>query len=43
MRTARGRTLVDAIWPEPLAAKVPEITFLFWVVKVLTTCGGEAV
>ena len=29
--------------PEPLAAKVPEITFLFWVVKILTTCGGEAV
>ena len=27
--------------PEPLAAKVPEITFLFWVVKILTTCGGE--
>jgi uncharacterized membrane-anchored protein len=32
-----------AIFPEPLAAKVPEITFLFWVVKLLTTCGGEAV
>jgi len=31
------------IFPEPLAAKVPEITFLFWVVKLLTTCGGEAV
>jgi uncharacterized membrane-anchored protein len=43
MRTARGRTPLDAIWPEPLAAKVPEITFLFWVVKILTTCGGEAV
>jgi len=28
---------------EPLAAKVPEITFLFWVIKILTTCGGEAV
>jgi uncharacterized membrane-anchored protein len=27
---------------EPLAAKVPEITFLFWVVKILTTAGGEA-
>ena len=38
----RGRP-VDAIFPEPLAAKVPEITFLFWVVKILTTCGGEAV
>ena len=31
------------VFPEPLAAKVPEITFLFWVVKILTTCGGEAV
>jgi uncharacterized membrane-anchored protein len=27
---------------EPLAAKVPEITFLFWVIKLLTTAGGEA-
>jgi uncharacterized membrane-anchored protein len=42
MRPAPGRTL-DAIFPEPLAAKVPEITFLFWVIKILTTCGGEAV
>ena len=42
MRSAPGRTL-DAIFPEPLAAKVPEITFLFWVIKILTTCGGEAV
>ena len=33
----------NAVFPEPLAAKVPEITFLFWVVKILTTCGGEAV
>jgi uncharacterized membrane-anchored protein len=28
--------------PEPLAAKVPEITLLFWAVKLLTTAGGEA-
>jgi uncharacterized membrane-anchored protein len=28
--------------PEPLAAKVPEITMLFWVVKVLTTGMGES-
>src|SRR5580698_1899236 len=27
---------------EPLAVKVPQITFLFWVVKLLTTAGGEA-
>jgi uncharacterized membrane-anchored protein len=29
-------------FPEPAAAKVPEITFLFWVLKILTTAGGEA-
>jgi uncharacterized membrane-anchored protein len=27
---------------EPLAVKVPEITFMFWVIKILTTAGGEA-
>jgi len=31
------------LFPEPAAAKVPEVTFLFWVIKILTTCGGEAV
>ena len=30
------------IFPTPVAAKVPEIIFLFWVVKILTTAGGEA-
>jgi uncharacterized membrane-anchored protein len=30
-------------FPEPAAVKVPEIIFLFWVAKLLTTCGGEAV
>ena len=30
------------MFPEPRAAKVPEIIFLFWVVKILTTAGGEA-
>jgi uncharacterized membrane-anchored protein len=29
--------------PEPVAAKVPEITVAFWVIKLLTTAGGEAV
>ena len=29
-------------FPEPIAAKVPEIIFLFWVIKILTTAGGEA-
>jgi uncharacterized membrane-anchored protein len=30
------------LFEEPLAAKVPEITALFWVIKILTTAGGEA-
>jgi uncharacterized membrane-anchored protein len=29
-------------FPEPIAVKVPEIAFLFWVIKILTTAGGEA-
>ncbi|MGO9900058.1 MAG: hypothetical protein ACLP0J_10270 [Solirubrobacteraceae bacterium] len=29
------------VFPAPVAAKVPEIVFLFWVVKILTTAGGE--
>jgi uncharacterized membrane-anchored protein len=29
-------------FPQPLAAKVPEITLVFWVIKLLTTAGGEA-
>jgi len=33
----------NAIFLEPLAAKVPEITLMFWVIKLLTTAGGEAV
>ncbi|MGO8870089.1 MAG: hypothetical protein ACLQPH_01580 [Acidimicrobiales bacterium] len=35
-------SLIDRLFPEPLAAKVPEITLLFWVIKILTTAGGEA-
>lgn len=34
--------LVGRVFPPPLAAKVPEVIFVFWVVKVLTTAGGEA-
>ena len=34
--------LVGRIFPAPLAAKVPEVIVLFWVVKILTTAGGEA-
>ena len=36
-------TSLRRAFPEPLAAKLPEITVLFWVVKILTTGGGEAV
>jgi hypothetical protein len=31
------------LFAAPIAAKVSEITFMFWVVKILTTCGGAAV
>jgi uncharacterized membrane-anchored protein len=43
-RTAgsEGIALVRRIFAEPVAAKVPEIIFVFWVVKILTTAGGEA-
>ncbi len=34
--------VVGRFFPAPLAAKVPEIIFLFWVVKIGTTAGGEA-
>ncbi len=34
---------VRRIFPEPTAVKVPaQITLIFWVVKVVTTAGGEA-
>jgi uncharacterized membrane-anchored protein len=33
---------IGRIFPAPVAAKVPEIIVLFWVVKILTTAGGEA-
>ena len=34
--------LIGRIFPAPAAAKVPEVIFLFWVVKIMTTAGGEA-
>ena len=34
--------LIGRYLPAPLAAKVPEVILLFWVVKILTTAGGEA-
>jgi uncharacterized membrane-anchored protein len=30
------------VFPAPAAAKVPEIIVVFWLVKILTTAGGEA-
>jgi uncharacterized membrane-anchored protein len=41
-RTRDGHPLIDRIFAEPVAAKVPEIIILFWVIKILTTAGGEA-
>ena len=38
----RRRGIGESFFAQPLAAKVPEITFLFWVVKIMTTAGGEA-
>jgi uncharacterized membrane-anchored protein len=34
--------LIGRFLPTPVAAKVPEVILLFWVVKILTTAGGEA-
>jgi uncharacterized membrane-anchored protein len=34
--------LISRLFPEPRTAKVPEITALFWIIKVLTTGMGEA-
>lgn len=42
-RTDDGQLpLLGRVLPAPRAAKVPEVIFLFWVVKILTTAGGEA-
>ena len=34
--------VVGRYFPLPSAPKVPEVILLFWVVKILTTAGGEA-
>src|SRR5271155_3311020 len=34
--------LIGRFLPAPITAKVPEVIFLFWVVKILTTAGGGA-
>ncbi len=33
--------MVGRFFPAPVAAKVPEVILLFWIVKILTTAGGE--
>jgi uncharacterized membrane-anchored protein len=40
--TAERVPVVGRFFPTPVAAKVPEIIVLFWVVKIMTTAGGEA-
>jgi hypothetical protein len=34
----RRRGAGESFFAQPLAAKVPEITFLFWVVKIMRPC-----
>jgi uncharacterized membrane-anchored protein len=42
VREARDQVpVVGRFFPAPVAAKVPEIIAIFWVVKILTTAGGE--
>lgn len=44
-RSAAGGALpvIGRLLPQPVASKVPEIIVVFWVVKIFTTAGGEAV
>ncbi len=37
------RSLIRIFTRQPLAAKVPEVTILFWVIKISTTAAGEAI
>jgi uncharacterized membrane-anchored protein len=37
------RALLRVFNQQPLAAKVPEVTVLFWVIKLSTTAAGEAI
>jgi uncharacterized membrane-anchored protein len=41
-RDSETQLFVSRLFAEPVAAKVPEIIFWFWVIKILTTAGGEA-
>lgn len=36
------RSLLRVFTQQPVAAKVPEVTALFWVIKISTTASGEA-
>lgn len=43
--TVRRRVPPDVlsrVWADPILPKVPDVVPLFWIVKVLTTAGGEA-
>ncbi len=37
------RSLLRTFSQQPVAAKVPEVTALFWVIKISTTAAGEAI
>jgi uncharacterized membrane-anchored protein len=37
------RALLRVFKQQPLAAKVPEVTVLFWAIKISTTAAGEAI
>ena len=37
------RSLLRVFNQQPLAAKVPEVTAMFWVIKISTTAAGEAI
>jgi uncharacterized membrane-anchored protein len=41
-RVPERGALLRRIFAEPAAAKVPEVVLVFWLVKILTTGGGEA-
>src|ERR1700690_3078684 len=41
-RSSGRLPVLNRLFGEPTAAKVPEVIFLFWVIKILTTAGGEA-
>src|SRR6202034_4929741 len=41
-RTETMHPSLGRLTRQPLAAKVPEIAALFWILKLFTTAGGEA-